>query len=249
MRPGCVLRLTFLSAAALACGIVAACARDEDLFVRPEDQHTVMFGNLDAGRSVFVTAGAKQTVTGPLDRAGFAVMEATGIGLTRERYSTATASLPVDRFVHQSTLMGGFQQPIGPVFLAAFVGPELHEEQLAVAGRFYRLSQPRLGVRGQIEVWAHPTDDTMLTGTVVAGSTRSSLWARLSAGVRVFDKAFIGPEVVAYATPTYSEVRWGAHLTGPAIGIVTLRLSVGWMHDDAHRHGSPYAGFSAWMQL
>lgn len=88
-----------------------------------------------------------------------------------------------------------------------------------------------------------------MTGTLIAGSTRSSLWGRFSAGIRIAGTAFLGPEVTVYATPTYREVRWGAHLTGLALSVVTLRLSAGWMEDDAHRRGSPYVGLSAWIRL
>jgi hypothetical protein len=42
-----------------------ATSRDEDLFVRAEDMHTVLFGSLDAGRSLFLTTGVKRTLTGP----------------------------------------------------------------------------------------------------------------------------------------------------------------------------------------
>ena len=48
-----------------------ASPRDEDLFLRPDDMHTVLFGSLDVGRSIFVSGGVKRTLTGPLDRSGF----------------------------------------------------------------------------------------------------------------------------------------------------------------------------------
>lgn len=60
---------------------------DEDLFIRPEDQRTVLFGSIDGGRSVFVSAGSKQALSGSLDRTGFVAMETAGSGLTRERLS------------------------------------------------------------------------------------------------------------------------------------------------------------------
>ncbi len=245
------LRVNVLAACLAACsGVLAhASPRDEDLFIRPEDQHTVIFGSLDAGRSVFASGGAKQTLTGPLDRPGFVAMETTGFGLTRESIKVEGAKVPVVRFVHETSALLGHQWTLGPVYIAAYAGPEIHQQQVAVDGRVSRFSRPRLGARGQVEVWAHPTPETLLTGTLVAGSVRSSVWARASAGWRLSDKAYLGPEVTVYATPTYSEVRWGAHVTGVALGIVNLRLSGGWMHDDAHRHGSPYAGLSAWIRL
>ena len=69
-----------------ACPPASAGERDEDLFIRPSEQRSVVFAGADVGHSVFVTSGAKQTLVGPLDRTGFVLMEASGIGLTRERF-------------------------------------------------------------------------------------------------------------------------------------------------------------------
>lgn len=234
--------------AANPAGAAMAGGRDEDLFVRPEDQYTVLFGSLDAGRSVFVNAGAKQTVTGPLDRTGFVTMEAWGYGLTQERYRGA-ADLPATRFTQQVGILTGFQWALNGLYAAAYLGPEVQHEQLTIDGQVFRFSKPRYGVRGQVEIWANPTADTLLTATLVAGTARFSLWGRGSAGIRVASSTFVGPEVTAYVTPTYSEIRVGAHVTGASVGLVQLRLSGGWMIDDAHRAGSPYGGLTLWMRM
>lgn len=239
--------------AALLAGLASVAAeagpRDETLFVRPEDQHTVLFGSLDAGRSTFVSGGAKQSLTGPLDRSGLLVMESTGFGLTRERSRAEGRNVSVMRFTHATSALAGYQWNTDGLSLAALAGPEVQQEQLTYRGRAYRFSQPRLGARGQIDLWANPTPATLLTATLIASSARSSLWGRLSTGIRVADGLFVGPEVTVYTTPTYREVRWGGHLSGLALSVVQLRLSAGWMEDDAHRRGSPYLGMSAWIRL
>lgn len=222
---------------------------DERLFVRPEDQHTVLFASADIGRSIFVSGGSKQTLVGPLDRTGFALMEATGLGFTRERYRDGVVDVPALRLVQQAGLMAGHQWSLDRVFLAAFTGPEVHREQVTIGSRLYTFAQPRLGWRGQIELWSNPTPDTLVTSTVVAGTTRTYLWVRASGGLRALGSAFVGPEITAYVTPTYSELRVGAHVTGLAAGLVSLRVSGGWMTDEAHRRGSPYAGLTAWIRL
>lgn len=226
----------------------AAGPRDEDLFVRPEDQHTVLFGSLDAGRSAFLSVGAKQTLTAPLDREGFVAMEADGVGYTRERQKTDAGPVSVDRFKHQVVLSGGYQWTLGPVYVAAFLGPEFYQEQVAIDGRLGRLSRPGYGLQSQVELWANPTPETLVTGTAILETVRPSVWARTSLGLKVMD-VFVGPELTVYQTPTYRETRWGAHVTGLSVGLVTLRMSAGWMTDDAHRRGSPYAGLSAWIRL
>lgn len=226
-----------------------ATPRDEDLFIRPIDQRWTLFASADIGSSVFLAGGSKQALVGPLDRPGFLLLESTGIGLTRERARFGDAILPVDRFTHQASMLGGYQTMLGPLYLAAYAGPELQHQQIAYDGRFSRLSQPRLGLRGQFELWYNPTPDTLATATLVASSAATSFWGRASTGIRLFANAYIGPEVTFYATPTYREARIGGHLTGAAIGIVNLRLSGGIMTSDGRRSAFPYIGFSAWMRL
>src|SRR4051794_36031478 len=55
-------------------------SKDEQLFVGGMDLKTVLFGSLDAGRSTFLTVGAKQTFTGPLDRSGLVSLVTVGYG-------------------------------------------------------------------------------------------------------------------------------------------------------------------------
>jgi hypothetical protein len=232
----------------LACRPEAwAAGRDEDLFVRAEDLRTVLFGSIDAGRSVFVSGGAKQTLVGPLDRPGYVLMETTGYGLTPERFR-GEANLSATRFSSQASVLAGYQHT-GGVYLAALGGPEITQKQLTVANRVYRISEARLGFRGQVELWAHPSRDTLVTGTLVGSSSLGSLWARASAGYRIWAGAFLGPEVTVYVTHTYRETRWGAHLTGAALGILNLRVSAGWMTTDDAARGSPYVGLTGWIRM
>lgn len=226
---------------------VLAADRDKDLFIRPDEQRSVVFASIDAGRSIFFSAGAKQTLVGPLDRTGFVVMEANGTGLTRERYGPL--DLPALRFTTQSSVLIGHQWNGDGLFLAAFVGPELLHEQLTVASHVNAFAEPRFGPRAQIELWANPTRDTMVTATLVGSSARGSLWARGSTGYRVTGDVYAGPEVTSYVTESYRETKVGAHLTGLNWGIVQGRLSAGWAMSNDNRPGSPYLGLSAWIRM
>lgn len=230
-------------------GVTNASARDEDLFVRPEDQHTVAFGSVDASRSVFVEGGFKHTPVGPLDRDGFVLMEVNGYGLTREVARAEGVERPALRITAAAAGLIGHQWNRDGLYVATYVGPELRYEQLAIDGRIERYSEPRLGVRAQWEVWAHPTPDTLITATVVAGSSRTNAYGRGSAGYRVAGHVFVGPELVGYVTPTYQETRIGAHVTGFSLGIVQGRLSAGWMSVDDGRRGSPYVGLTGWIRM
>lgn len=241
--------LLALAFAWLATGAALATDLDRLLFVRPEDQRTVLFGQVDVARSVFVSVGSKQTLVGPLDRTGFVVLETTGFGITREIVGVGGRDVPATRLTTQTSVLVGHQWNLGRVFLSGFVGPEILHEQLTLAGVAYRFSQPRYGAKGQIELWANPTPDTLLTGTVVGSTTNGSVWARGSAGYRIGPDLFAGPEIGAYATETYRETKVGAHLTGFRWGIVQGRASAGWMTTDDRRPGSPYLSLAAWIRL
>ncbi len=232
-----------------ACGAAMAADPDQLLFIRPEDQRSVLFSAVDAGRSVFLTVGSKQTLVGPLDRTGFVIMETSGFGLTRERFFVDGSSLPATRFTTQTSVVVGHQWNIPRLFLAGFIGPEIQHEQLTVAGQVYRFSQPRYGAKAQVELWANPTRDTLLTATIVGTTTNASLWARGSAGYRIAADLYAGPEVTAYATETYQETKLGAHVTGFRLGILQGRMSAGWMMTDEKRPGSPYVSLAAWIRM
>jgi hypothetical protein len=210
--------------------------------------HTVLFGSLDAGRSLFVNTGVKRTLTGPLDRPGFVAMQTNGLGITREVFGS-DPGIKVMRITTEASGLLGYQWTGNGLYVALMAGPEMHQEQLTIAAAVGRWSQPRLGFRGQAELWLNPTRDTLVTGTLVAGSTRGSLWGRVSTGLRVWRNLYVGPEAIVYVTDTYRETKFGAHMTGLDLGIVHLRLSAGLQTDSDHRSGGAYMALTGWIRL
>jgi len=242
-------RLILLALTAFAGALPGLAASwDEDLFLRPEDLRTVLFGSLDAGRSVFVSAGAKQSLTGPLDRPGFLALETSGYGVNPERFRQGPFSLPASRMTQENALLAGFQWT-RDVYLAIFAGPEVSHQQLTVASRVYRWSQPRIGLRGQAELWWNASPDVAVMGSTTGSTARGSLWARAAAGYLVAGAAYLGPELTVYTAPRYLELRYGAHLTGYRLGILNLRLSGGVLQADDRRGVSPYLGLSGWIRM
>lgn len=223
--------------------------RDEHLFVNGTDLKTVLFGSLDAGRSGFVTLGVKQTLSGPLDRSGFVSLATVGYGGTPAKTAVETASGSVVRPTTQTSAMIGYQWALDRVFLAGFVGPEVDAQQPVTLGDIPRASHPRLGVRFQGELWAHPTESTLLVGTVVAGSARGSLWTRTALGYRLWDNVFVGPEASLSITDSYREWRLGGHVTGLQLGRVSVGLSAGWRRDQDAGHEGAYVNLSAYVRM
>ncbi|MGT2487131.1 cellulose biosynthesis protein BcsS [Methylobacterium oryzae CBMB20] len=90
--------------------------------------------------------------------------------------------------------------------------PEIAREML-VAGPQLDVRPTRLGLRLHGEVWARPTEATLLQASAVAGSARDSLWARLAWGYRLWE-TYLGPEAALYADGTgYAKWSLGLHGT------------------------------------
>ena len=135
------------------------------------------------------------------------------------------------------------------MFLAGLVGPEFEEQQPTIKGAVARWSLPRFGLRLHGELWSHPTDDTLLAATLVAGTARSHLWGRTAFGYRVWNNVFVGPEASVSMTETYREWRLGAHITGLQLGRFTFGFSGGWRREEDSRHRGLYLNLSGYIRL
>jgi hypothetical protein len=210
---------------------------------RPAAPTTVFFGSLDAGYSTFGSLGVKRTLQGSLDESGLVGMAGIGYGGTVERVWREPEGSVIRHALQGSALLG-YQWVRDGLVIAAFAGPEIEGEEL---GRFTLSgAEGHLGARLHGELWAHPTMNTLLTATVIGGTTRTPhLWSRASAGYALWDGVFVGPEASVYTTDTYREWRFGGHVTGVSVGGFSLRLSGGWRGEEESGHQGAYFGLSA----
>ncbi|MFD1300126.1 cellulose biosynthesis protein BcsS [Methylobacterium marchantiae] len=204
----------------------------------------LIFGSLDAGPSSFVTGGTKITFNGP-DKDGFAILASAGGGARTERGPTIHG---ISTILIRQTALGavlvGYQWFHDWGTIAAFAGPEGSIE--VEGGVFGTERLPfRYGIRLHGEVWARPTESTLLTATAILGSTRQSAWSRLAWGHDIWG-AYLGPEASFYVDGTgYSKVGIGIHATDFRIGDVGFRASLGYQV-EAGSVGSPYVALSMW---
>lgn len=222
-------------------------ATAEDSKVAPSPR-TVLFASLDAGSSGFLTFGGKRTLVGTLDESGPVALASIGAGGSPEQVGSPAIGDAPFRPVMQASGLLGYQWALGRAFLSLFAGPELDRDRFASTSGPAR-EETRIGARVHGEIWMHPTDDTLLTGTAIAGSARGHLWARASGGYKVWRDVFIGPEATVYRTETYREWRIGAHATGLELGRFTLRLSTGWRADETSARGGPYGALSVHVKM
>ena len=217
----------------LRCAMLPAAARAGEI-------DTLLFGSLDAGAPTYVTTGVKIGVPA-LDRGGAVALASLGGGWRDERGSAGARR----RYSAAFTLVAGYQWVFDWGVVAAFAGPEITREML-VGSRGPALLPVRYGLRLHDEIWARPTEATLLQMTVIAGSARDSLWARAAWGYRLWG-AYLGPELSLYTDATgYRKWNFGVHATDFAVGRSNVRVSAGVQTETGRRTTGPYVALAVW---
>ncbi|MGH1588595.1 cellulose biosynthesis protein BcsS [Methylobacterium phyllosphaerae] len=210
---------------------------------RASEIDTLLFGSLDAGGDTFLTLGAKLGL-GDLAQEGFATLATVGGGQRAER----GADGPRARYTAAAAAVAGYQWFFDWGVIAAFAGPEVAKEVLLAVPRVDVLPT-RFGLRLHGEVWARPTEATLLQASAVAGSARDSLWARLAWGYRLWE-TYIGPEAALYTDATgYAKWSLGLHGTDFALGRYSVRASAGLQSETSRARAGPYLSLSVWSPL
>jgi hypothetical protein len=191
------------------------------------DPRSAMFSSVEMGASTFASTGFKWRPGGALDTTGFVLMGTAGAGTLRDRQIREDGPVRLDHLSTQGALLVGHQWMVERGVWAVFAGAEADIRQPLVDGALLERTEPAFGARLQAEIWLHPTDRTLLTGTLVAGTARTHLWARGSWGYRVWRDVHVGPEATVSLERDYREGRLGLHATGLRIGRLDLRLSGG----------------------
>ena len=203
----------------------------------------VLFGSAELAEvSIFGGSGFKHSLSGNIEAPGPIAMLMTNLGATRERWEAPdgfTAHVP--RMTQITRIYFGRQENTALGFLTLAAGLEIRRAQALGDDALPRWQPPRTGAALIAELWreaplrAHApqsgqgwSNRPFLThATIMAGSAGPSLWARLATGPALTQKVFAGPEASVYLEPDYRELRLGAHVTGFAIGPLTLRLAGG----------------------
>ncbi|MCJ2137031.1 cellulose biosynthesis protein BcsS [Methylobacterium sp. J-026] len=217
----------------LRCALFPAGARAGEI-------DTLLFGSLDAAAATFVTTGVKIGLPA-LDRDGAVVLASVGGGGRDERGPDGARR----RYTAAGALVVGYQWYFDWGVVAAFAGPEFTREML-VGNRGPALLPARYALRLHGEIWARPTEATLLQMTVIVGSARDSLWARAAWGYRLWG-AYLGPELSLYTDATgYRKWNFGLHATDFAVGRFAVRVSAGVQTETGRRTTGPYMALAVW---
>lgn len=232
--------LSGLSRLTFRCGGVILHLTAFPTAIRAGEIDTLLFGSLDAGASTFLTIGAKAAL-GSLDHDGFVALVSVGGGRRNEHGSEG----PRQRYTASVAAVFGYQWLFDWGVIAAYAGPEAVMEML-IDGVGPSALPARSGLRLHGEVWARPTEATLLQANAVAGSSRDSVWARLAWGYDLWG-AYIGPELAGYTDATgYRKVSLGLHATDFALGRYSFRVSAGLQSETGRRAASPYLTLAVW---
>ncbi|KQT20089.1 hypothetical protein ASG40_02085 [Methylobacterium sp. Leaf399] len=210
---------------------------------------TVIFGSLEAGPSGFVTVGAK-VAADRIDRDGFVALASLGTGRRGERGPSLAGARPtiLTRWTMLGAALAGYQWGADWGVVALFAGPEGSIESLSgPGGAAFLPARPGLRIHG--EVWARPSEDTLLTATLILGSARGHAWGRLSYGWRAWG-ASVGPEAALYVDETgYRKTSLGLHATDLEVGDLRCRVSAGVLMESGRASAGPYVSLTLWRPL
>lgn len=151
-----------------------------------------------------------------------------------ERYAT-----PIHRFdtqIGRAFVMPGYAFKRGDLSVQMLAGIDLDAELLVVDRRPTKL-RGRLGARFTTDLWWEPTRALLLQYSLSGTMIDNGISMRAAAGWRVFDRFWIGPEVLASSDDYSRQYRIGAHLTGFHTGTYEWSIAAGHVEDSLQRHG------------
>ena len=102
-----------------------------------------------------------------------------------------------------------------------------------------RLHGTSVGARAAVNLWFEPTPSTMIAADAALTSIATGYSARAAYGWKLKDWFYLGPEAQTFACTGYSQLRFGAHMTGLKTGQFEWSAAAGWSQ-DSDRRSSPY---------
>jgi hypothetical protein len=224
----------WLAAIATICGQGDAFGQIEELTAAPADQ-VLLFSGIDFWRSGgFVHGGMLWSPDG-LASEGFTLKLLVGAG----SYRFQSGMLQPTGQVALASVMPGWRFKGDGFEITAFAGLDVEEHSLP-ADSTDPLRGLHFGMRAGVDVWYEPASAMMMAASLWFSSAGLDFWTRGAVGGRVFDWAWVGPEVTALGNPTYQQYRVGAHVTSFMTGALEWSSSVGYAY-DSDGHAGPYA--------
>ena len=234
------MRRVFLAAAFCfisGSGCQHALAQEPALAAGPLAATKLFFSGVDGWQDgASLHAGLLWSPAG-LDAEGFTLKLLSGVGAYR--YRSGALGRTVSAFEVFDSVLPGWRLRWGKLEITAYAGLDLQNRALSPDDLASRLRGFHAGLRAGADLWYEPSETTMLAVSAWATTIGSGYWTRAAAGWRVFDAAWLGPEVQALGDADYRQLRVGGHVTGLRTGAWEWSASLGWARDK-DRHDGVY---------
>lgn len=194
----------------------------------------LLFGGVDVWRNGGFAYGGFVRAPQGLDQSGFALKALLGTG--RYAYFSGTAEITGRNFM--AALMPGWHVKLGASEIKVFAGPEIQQHRLKPCDPANPAHGARLGWRTEVDYWSEPLPNLMLNGSGAVTTINGGFWARAALGWRLFDAAWVGPEIAVFGDASYRQFRIGAHVTSFKTGPLEWSTGLGFVEDTDHRAGA-----------
>jgi hypothetical protein len=154
-------------------------------------------------------------------------------------YVSGTLQQTVDGTKLSAAALPGWRFIRGGLNVAVYAGPVVQDYRLAPADPGSRLHGLYAGGEAAVDIWYQPSAMTMAAFNGAIASIGPTGYARGAIGVRVFDAAFVGPELEEIWCADFEELEVGAHLTALRIHRVEWSMASGLALTSDQRSG-PY---------
>ena len=133
----------------------------------------------------------------------------------------------------------GWRFTRGALNVTVFAGPVVQDYRLTPNDPGSRLHGLYVGGETALDIWYQPTANTMAAFNGAVSSIGPTGFAREAVSVRVFGRAFVGPEIEQIWCADFEEIELGAHLTGLRFNSVEWSMASGFALTSDQRSG-PY---------
>lgn len=192
-------------------------------------------GSVTTQGSYFAKATVTGAVAGGLHESGPRVRIE---GLAGEYDYRSSTGYAVTGRQQEGAALAGYEWVWRDAALAGYVGLNVRNTDLSRLDPQNTTVGTAVGAKAVLELYARPTDKTMIQAYGSYATTHNAYYARLRAGYALFGKVYVGPEVAVLGDDFFGQYRVGAHLTGLRLGPFEFGVSGGYLNDRIQKSGA-----------
>lgn len=121
--------------------------------------------------------------------------------------------------------------------LAGYVGLNLRDNTLSHPDPRNRVVGTALGFKGALDLYARPSDRTMVHLYGAYSTAHGAYYVRARTGIALPWGGYVGPEAAVLGDDFYNQWRVGAHLSALQLGPLQVGLAAGYLHDRVRKGG------------